>query len=113
MSRRRYRYDKESKQVVEIDSDWTDVERRAPVATEGIVYGSLGTSTDGTPIDTRKRHREYMKQNGLALTGDYTQTWEKAQARRDDFFATGGSDPSRRQDVARAVERVFNGRKRR
>lgn len=106
--RRRYRYDKELGQVVEVSSDWSDVERRAPVATEQLVYGQLGKSTDGTPIDSRKKHREYMKANGLALAGDYTQTWAKAQAKRDDFYSNGPTDPSRRQDVARAVDAVTN-----
>jgi len=27
---------------------------------------------DGTPIDTRRRHREYLKRTGLALAGDFS-----------------------------------------
>jgi hypothetical protein len=39
-------------------------------------YNGLA-ATDGTPIDTRKRHRQYMKDNNLSLHGDYSPEYYK------------------------------------
>ncbi len=79
----RWRYDPELKEMVEISADWSDVESRAPVVTEGIAYANLRT-TDGVDLSSRKRHRDYMKANGLALTGDYREAGPKAEAARLD-----------------------------
>ena len=40
-------------------------------------------ATDGTNISTRTRHREYMKQNGLAMMSDFTNTWAEAAKERE------------------------------
>jgi hypothetical protein len=110
MARRRYRYDPESKQVVEVGADWTDTERRAPVPTEELTYGNA-VATDGTPINTRRRHREYMQQNGLAMASDYTESWKQAEKRRADFFAGKTGHEGLREAIGRAVDKV-RGRKR-
>lgn len=104
MSRRRYRYSPELKEVVEISPDWTDAERRAPVVTEELVYGNAGTATDGTPLNSRSKHREYMKQNGLAMASDYAQQWEKASKQHDDFYAGRHEHKGLREAIGRTLE---------
>lgn len=96
--------------MVEVGSDWSDVERRAPVPTEELVYGQAGTATDGTLINTRRRHREYMQANGLAMASDYTEAWKLGAKRREDFFAGRHKHEGLREAIGRAVDKV-RGRK--
>ncbi len=100
--RRRYRWNPETMAMEEIGADYTGAERRAPVATEALIYGNLGKSTDGTPIDSRTKHRTYMKENNLALASDYTETWKRAEKERNEFFRGEGSTREIRDDIGRA-----------
>lgn len=104
MTRRRYRYDEETKSMVEIGADWDDTPRRAPVATEALTYGNL-QATDGTPLDSRRKHREYMQQNGLALTTDFTETWKQAEKQRDRNRTGDFDHAARKEAIARAIEK--------
>lgn len=61
-------------------------------------------ATDGTDISTRAKHRAYMKAKGLTTADDYTETWKKAAEKRAESLA--GIDPSRKQDVAAAVQKL-------
>lgn len=56
---------------------------------------------DGTPIDTRAKHREYMRINNLTTVDDYAQTWRKDAEARAARLA--GEDPTRVRDVVNAV----------
>ena len=58
---------------------------------------------------SRAQHQDYMKRNDLSLAGDYTETWKKAEKVRNDFYA--GKDPSRKEDINRAIERLQRGRR--
>lgn len=62
------------------------------------------TATDGTPIDTRAKHRAYMKERGLTTVDDYSQTWAKEARAREERMA--GIDSSRREDVAAAIAQL-------
>src|SRR5215470_4037238 len=61
-------------------------------------------ATDGTPIDSRTRHREFMRSRGLTTADDFSGHWNEARRLRDAFY-TNAPDPTRREDVARAVEK--------
>ena len=64
-------------------------------------------ATDGTDIGSRRKHREYMKQTGLAPSGDFSATYYdglKRDATRDDQKA-------RREAVARATYEVLDRRR--
>ena len=63
-------------------------------------------ATDGTPIDSRTKHREYMKSKGLAMTGDFTDTWASAAKERE-YIRTAQSLPERKRDVREVVERAI------
>lgn len=42
---------------------------------------------DGTPIDSRQKHKLYMKQRGLAHFGDYSEDWyakRRAEIKREE-----------------------------
>ncbi len=108
MTRRRYimRKDSETGELVcvEVTPDWTDAEQRAPVATEGVAYSNLQAS-DGTAIDSRRKHREYMQRNGLALMGDFSDETRKA----DKVRAEQANDRERKDTVGRAAYELEKG----
>jgi hypothetical protein len=113
MSRRRYRFNEETQQMEEVGADWTDAERRALTPTEELTYGGLGTSTDGTPINSRTKHREYMKRNNLTVADDYKGVWEKAAKEREAFYRGDSAEQRRdaREDVGRAIYEARRRRK--
>lgn len=112
--KRSYRFNEKTQQMEEISNDWTDAPRRAATATEGIVYGNV-QATDGTPLDTRKKHREYMERNGLAMESDFTQTRAKAAAEREAFFRGESTRETaeRTEQVGRAAYELSKNRNRR
>jgi hypothetical protein len=107
----RYRWDTELKKLVPAGNDRV---ARLPVFGEAHYDGLR--ATDGTPIDTKKKHRLYMQANNLTTSDDYKETWAKKAAERDAFFAAGQKDrpdtvPERirrdiREDVARAFHQI-------
>lgn len=63
-------------------------------------------ATDGTPIDSRAKHREYMHRHGLAMADDFKGVWAKADARRAEFSTTGGDHAARRATVERVIHQL-------
>jgi len=53
---------------------------------------------------SRTQHREYMKRNGLTTVDDFKGHFAAEEKRRAEFLTTG-KDPSRREDLARAMEK--------
>lgn len=58
-------------------------------------------ATDGTPIDSRSKHREYMRRHGLTTTDDYTDTWKRAEKERNKFRKAEHQDRELRETIAR------------
>lgn len=60
---------------------------------------------DGTDIGSRKKHREYMKANGLTITSDFTETWAKARQEREAVQrgTHNGERKAIREEVGRAL----------
>ncbi len=56
---------------------------------------------DGTPIDTRAKHREYMRANNLTTVDDFSSTWKRDAQTREARIA--GDDPQRARDIAQAI----------
>ena len=65
---------------------------------------------DGTVINSRKKHREYMRRHGLTTVDDYSNTWKEKQKEREAFYTGQHDREGRRQDVARAIEALQKGR---
>jgi hypothetical protein len=61
---------------------------------------------DGTVIDSKRKHREYMKRHGLASADDFKGTWADAAKKRADVFTGKHDREARREAVARAMEKV-------
>lgn len=59
-------------------------------------------ATDGTPIDTRTKHREYMRARGITTVDDFTDAFKVSEQQRERIAR--GEDPKRRADIIRAIE---------
>jgi hypothetical protein len=87
-----------------VGADFTGAESRALTPTEELTY-SNARATDGTPINTKRRHREYLKQNGLAMAADYSPQYQEREAARRERH----EDKERREIVERAAHKIFGG----
>jgi hypothetical protein len=63
-------------------------------------------ATDGSPIDTRAKHRQYMKDKNLTMASDYTNTWKEAAKQRE-AIRTAQSSSERKRDVQEVVQRAI------
>lgn len=72
---------------------------RVEIATGNFYEGAR--ATDGTPIDTRKRHREYMKREGVAMADDFKETRARAAEARARYLS-GEPEKATREAVQRA-----------
>lgn len=77
----------------------------APILS-GRFYEDAPPATDGTPINSRARHREYMRVNGLAMESDYREHRQQKAKERESLFTDGGDHKARREAVARAAYEV-------
>jgi len=99
--RKRYRYDTEKKEMVEIPEDWTD----APRST-----GDLGKfqydnmrATDGADISSRTKYKDYLKATGLTPTSDFKNEWAQAAKKREEVFKGTNDKKQRREAIERAI----------
>lgn len=72
----------------------------------GRFYENVGAMTDGTPINSRQDLRNYHARTGSTHTGDYTETWKKAEKEREAIRLTGGTPQehaARRDAIGRAI----------
>lgn len=105
--RRRYKYDTATGSMVEVGI----VRAPAPRIFFHTDAGYEGLrATDGTRLDTRRKHEQYMKDHGLALYDDYKDTFAKAQEERErDRMGVGPRDESLHEDVSKAYQMVRDG----
>lgn len=102
-------YDEATKVMVEVEIVRT-YPPRVHIQT-GAHYAGL-VATDGTRVDTPKRHRDYMKEHNVALYEDYKETFEKAiEAHDREAMGFGPRDETLREDIAEAYEMVSAGYK--
>jgi hypothetical protein len=70
-----------------------------------IYSGSPFKAHDGTIIDSKKKHRDYMKRHGLTTTDDYKGEWSRKAKEREAFYTGRHDRDARREAVARALEK--------
>jgi len=109
MSRKRFIWDNETKQLVELTADWAPTPR-IQIVTDGHYEGAR--ATDGTDISTRRRHREYMQSHGVTLADDFKGEWAKKAEERQRFYSGDFDRKSRTEAVERAIYQLENGRRR-
>lgn len=93
----------------EYDAHAVKTDRRKPIY--GVTFGDRDYENlrlqDGTIINSRKQHRDYMRRKGLTTIDDFSRpggTWERQQKARDKFL--DGHDPSRKRDVIDAYKQL-------
>lgn len=64
-------------------------------------YAGLVAPDGKTLIDTRSKHREYMKRNGLTVAEDYKNEWAKKSEQRDARMTGTFRDQNQRQILER------------
>ena len=105
MTRKTYHYDEKLGKMVEGPGP-----RRVDGSGDGwrfsdrLYSGSPFKAHDGTVIDSKKKHREYMRRHNLGTVDDFKGTWDKARQRREDVFTGRADREARREAVARALE---------
>lgn len=103
MTRRTYRYDPVSKEMVEGAGP-----RRVDGSGDGwrfsdrLYSGTPFKAPDGTVINSKRKHREYMKRTGLTTVDDFSDTWKHEADRRAKFYESA-PDTSRKEDIGRAI----------
>lgn len=55
-------------------------------------------------FNSRTQHREFMKQHNLSTIDDYSEEWKVKEGKRNE--AKQGVDPSRREDIDRAIHQL-------
>lgn len=70
-----------------------------------IYSGKPFKAPDGTVIDSRKKHRDYMKRAGVTTMDDFKGDWDRAAKHREDVFAGRNDKAARREALARAIEK--------
>lgn len=104
MTRKRYRYDPESGEMIEIEGGSP---KRSANSTGALWndrhYHGL-QATDGTDISSRKKHRDYMKRTGLTTADDFQSSWAQAKQSRERYMREGGS--VRKQDIVEAIQQL-------
>jgi hypothetical protein len=72
-----------------------------------IYSGKPFVAHDGTVIDSRKKHREYMKRHNLTTADDFKGDWARKQQERAAFYEGRPYDTeARREAVAQAIEQL-------
>jgi hypothetical protein len=108
--RRRYRYDEVMRAVIEVGLVRDTPKPRVHIQT-GAHYEGL-RATDGTPVNTSKRHRQYMKDHNVALYEDYEKTFtDRQEAKEREAMGLGGRDIGLAEDLNSAYEKVRAGYK--
>jgi hypothetical protein len=108
MTRRTYHYDEKLGKMVEGPGP-----RRVDGSGDGWRFsdrsysGTPFKAPDGTIIDSRKKHRDYMRRTGLATADDFKGVWAKAKQEREAFYEGRSQSHARevREDLRRAVEK--------
>lgn len=107
MARKTYHYDEKLGRMVEGPGT-----RRIDGSGDGwrfsdrLYSGTPFKAHDGTIIDSRKKHREYMKRHNLSTVDDYKGTWDAAAKCRAEVFEGRNDRAARREAVERAIARV-------
>jgi hypothetical protein len=93
--------------LVEVGKDFVQTREQVHV---GALWGDRNydglRAPDGTPIDSRTKHRQYMKDNNLTIADDYKGEWAKAAKEKAEILKDGGDHKQRKRDLVEAVHKL-------
>lgn len=97
----RRRYIQVNGELIEVPLDY----RAPPKNADAVLWNDRAYQDANDPrFASRSQHREYMKREGLTTVDDFKGQFANAAKERAEFFTTG-KDRSRREDIARALEK--------
>jgi len=105
MARKTWHYDEELGCMVEGPG-----RRRSDGSGDGwrfsdrLYSGTPFKAHDGTVIDSKRKHREYMKRHNLATMDDFNGDWERKKQQREAVFTGKHDREARREAILRAIE---------
>jgi hypothetical protein len=59
---------------------------------------------DGSDISTRTKHRQYMREKGVTMASDYTNTWKEDAKKREKLLKEG--DSTIKRDIIDATQKL-------
>jgi hypothetical protein len=97
----RRRFIQRGLELVEVSNDYVP----EPSNTDAVLWNDRDYQDAGDArFASRSQHREFMKANGLTTVDDFKEHFRRAREARLRFYR--GEDASRKEDVARAVEKL-------
>jgi hypothetical protein len=100
----RYKYDSKTKKVVEITTERKTDGKNIDRALWSDAHYDGARTTDGKDIGSRKKHRQYMRDNNLTTVDDYTNEWTAASKEREHYKAHGGTVT--KDDIRKAIHQL-------
>ena len=101
--RKTYHYDKELGKMVEGPAP---ANVRVPVVSDAFYAAKPFKAHDGTIIDSKAKHRAYMKRHGLTTMDDFTNTWAKQAEERASYYQ--GTNKQWREETKRDIARAMD-----
>lgn len=121
-TRRRYRYNEETHEMEEVGL--VEVKPRLQIMDDTpyrdlrpVLVGFKNDSNDPArphyvpqfkAIDSKTKHHQHMKENGLALAQDFEGEWARKAEERAALATASQNDKTIREDIERAMYRVFD-----
>lgn len=91
--------------LVEVTPDYAPPPDRSK--TDSALWGDRGyvnlPPEQGEQVDSRTKHREYMRRHGLTTMDDFADEWQRAEKARDDYRTSGKGGAVTKDDIARAI----------
>ena len=100
----RYKYDAKTKALVEITTERKANRTNADRSLWNDSHYDGAKTTDGKDIGSRKKHRQYMRDNNLTTSDDYKNEWKAAAKEREHYKANGGTVT--KDDIRRAIHHL-------
>lgn len=109
MSRRRFIYPADGSPSFEVGAEYVAPSRQT---TDGVLWNDRSYENlppeNGEAINSRSRHREYMRKHGVTTVDDFKDTWKQAEKQRDEYRTTGKGGAVTRDDIGRAIHQLEN-----
>lgn len=90
--------------VTELEQQPESLAINAPILMDRFYENTA--ATDGADIGSRRKHREYMKRNNLAMAGDYKNEWSAAAKEREAIRSGQHDRKARRETIERVIHQI-------
>ena len=105
MARKTWHWDPDEGRLVEGPSPGRTESGDGWRFSDRIYSGKPFKGHDGTVIDSKKKHREYMRRHGLTTMDDFKGHWDRKAKEREAFYTGKHDREARREAVMRAMEK--------